>query len=163
MKYLLETKTVFPLIALFLSMACHTTGDSSSTSDSSAASLLYSAYGSTFTPVPSGGCSDSTISSYTISVGGTTTFSGLSYYYYFFLFTGNGSSNTFNVNFTTGEADLWIGSENVSLTPTNFSGVEFTSENVGTESYSGVSTTSGDTRCLVVPVTDAGSFTLSVN
>ncbi|TGK04277.1 hypothetical protein EHQ53_03770 [Leptospira langatensis] len=162
MKFILKTKATVFVLVLLLSMACHTTGNTS-TDDSSAASLLYSAYGSTFTPVPTGGCSDSTISSYAISVGGTTTFTGLSYYYYFFLFTGNGSSNTFNVTFTTGEADLWIGSEDVSLIPTDFSGVEFRSENVGTESYSGVSTTNGSTRCLVVPVTNAGSFTLSVN
>ncbi|TGK39127.1 hypothetical protein [Leptospira andrefontaineae] len=157
MRLLLNPKTLISLF-LLLTVAC-SNGDTDSTDDT-AASLLYSAYGSSFTPVPIGGCADSAVP--TIVTGGSNTFSGASYYYYFYSFTGNGATNTFNVSFTSGEADLWIGTENSVLIPTDFSQVEVRSENIGTESYSGVSTTNGSTRCLVIPVTDAGTITLSV-
>ncbi|PJZ26014.1 hypothetical protein CH352_18600 [Leptospira hartskeerlii] len=157
MRLLLNPKTLTSLF-LLLTVAC-SNGDTDSTDDT-AASLLYSAYGASFTPVPSGGCADSAVP--TIVTGGSNTFSGASYYYYFYSFTGNGATNTFNVSFTSGEADLWIGTENSVLIPTDFSQVEVRSENIGTESYSGVSTTNGSTRCLVIPVTNAGTITLSV-
>ncbi|MGJ4788729.1 hypothetical protein EHQ52_00180 [Leptospira koniambonensis] len=157
MRLLLNPKTLVSLF-LLLTVAC-SNGDTDSTDDT-AASLLYSAYGASFTPMPSAGCADSAVP--TIVTGGSNTFSGISYYYYFYSFTGNGGTNTFNVTFTSGEADLWIGTENSALIPTDFSQVEFRSENIGTESYSGVSTTNGSTRCLVIPVTDAGTITLSV-
>ncbi|WP_246048474.1 hypothetical protein [Leptospira sarikeiensis] len=142
----------------FLLLSC-AKGDSSS-ADDTASTLLYSAYGASFTPVPLTGCSDSSVP--TIFTGGTDSFSGSSYHYYFYSFTGNGATNTFNVSFTTGEADLWIGTENAVLIPSDFSQVEFRSENIGAESYSGVTTTNGSTRCLVIPVTDSGTITLSV-
>lgn len=159
MRLLLNLKTFTPSLFLVLTIACSNNGDTTSTDDT-AASLLYSAYGASFTPVPTGGCADSAVPS--IVTGGSATFSGASYYYYFYSFTGNGATNTFNVSFTSGEADLWIGTENSVLIPTDFSQVEIRSENIGTESYSGVSTTNGSTRCLVIPVTDAGTITLSV-
>ncbi|TGK02477.1 hypothetical protein EHQ81_15745 [Leptospira selangorensis] len=159
MRLLLNLKTFTPSLFLLLTLACSNNGDTTSTDDT-AASLLYSAYGASFTPVPTGGCADSAVP--TIVTGGTATFSGASYYYYFYSFTGNGATNTFNVSFTSGEADLWIGTENSVLIPTDFSQVEVRSENIGTESYSGISTTNGSTRCLVIPVTDAGTITLSV-
>ncbi|WP_244241217.1 hypothetical protein [Leptospira selangorensis] len=155
----MNLKTFTPSLFLLLTLACSNNGDTTSTDDT-AASLLYSAYGASFTPVPTGGCADSAVP--TIVTGGTATFSGASYYYYFYSFTGNGATNTFNVSFTSGEADLWIGTENSVLIPTDFSQVEVRSENIGTESYSGISTTNGSTRCLVIPVTDAGTITLSV-
>ncbi|TGM86308.1 hypothetical protein [Leptospira licerasiae] len=158
MRLLLNPKTLIPSLFLLFTVAC-SNGDTDSTDDT-AASLLYSAYGASFTPVPSGGCADSAVP--TIVTGGSNTFSGASYYYYFYSFTGNGATNTFNVSFTSGEADLWIGAENSVLIPTDFSQVEVRSENIGTESYSGVTTTNGSTRCLVIPVTDAGTITLSV-
>ncbi|MEI1278072.1 hypothetical protein V6Z05_07075 [Leptospira venezuelensis] len=157
MRLLLNPKTLISLLLLFTA-AC-SNGDTDSTDDT-AASLLYSAYGASFTPVPIGGCADSAVP--TIVTGGTATFSGASYHYYFYSFTGNGATNTFNVSFTSGEADLWIGTENSVLIPTDFSQVEVRSENIGTESYSGVNTTNGSTRCLVIPVTNAGTITLSI-
>lgn len=157
MKLLSRTYSILFVSVVLFSISC-SNGDTDS-SDDTAANLLYSAYGASFTAVPSGGCTDSAVP--TISVG-TTSLSGTSYYYYFYLFTGTGATNTFAVSFSSGEADLWIGSEGAYLIPSDFSQVESRSEAVGGDSLS-VATTSGTVRCLVVPVTDAGTFTLTVN
>lgn len=157
-RHSLNQKTAVAFLLFVFLLGC-SNGDTSSTDDT-AATLLYSAYGASFTPVPTGGCTDSSVP--TISVGGSTVFTGASYYYYFYLFTGTGASNTFSLSFTSGEGDLWIGDEGALLIPSDFSLVEFRSENIGVDSVSSVSTSLNAKRCIVVPVTDAGSFTLNV-
>ncbi len=158
MKSIVQYQKVTLITAILFSIATCSSSDTDSTTDT-AASLLYSAYGASFTPVPTGGCTDSAVP--TIAAGGSATITGANYYYYFYLFTGTGASNTFKVTFTSGEADLWLGEEGAYLIPSDFSLVESRSENIGDDSIASV-TTSGSIRCIVIPVTDAGSFTLSV-
>ncbi|TGK19006.1 hypothetical protein EHO61_08280 [Leptospira fluminis] len=153
----------FPIL-LFLLPAflatCHSKS-SSTTENDSAAALLYSAYGASFTPNPTGGCADSSVPN--IVRGSSVTITSQNYTYYFYKFTGdNTATETFTVSVSSGEADLWIGASGYSMTPSDFSQVEYRSENAGNDSISGVPTANLAIRCVVVPVSTGGGFTLTV-
>ncbi|EQA43202.1 hypothetical protein LEP1GSC050_1238 [Leptospira broomii serovar Hurstbridge str. 5399] len=154
-----------PFILFYLLPAvlwtCHTNNSSSSSTNDSAAALLYSAYGASFTPVPTQGCADSSIT--TILRGSSTPVTSQNFTYYFYKFVGDSTSTEkFTVSVSSGEADLWIGAEGYTLTPSDFSKVELRSENIGNDTISNVSTTNLAIRCVVVPVSTGGGFTLSI-
>ncbi|PJZ68535.1 hypothetical protein CH373_17220 [Leptospira perolatii] len=161
-------KSIFKISAVYVTIVFALSGcvekDKAKDQDLLLGLLLLNQSRSGAASVPANGCADPSVPILNVNGGPTSTQVAAPNTLYFFKYTSTGAGDeTISLDVLSGDQDLLVGFINLDLTgnsPTSF--VELVSTNTGDDSLSGVSTSGGSFRCVIVAGFTAGSFTLQV-